>query len=724
MKKIEILAPVGSRESFYCAIKNGADALYFGMGKFNARNNVEAFSLEDLNQFTKFAHLFNVKIYITLNTLIRDDEIDEVLKLVEDCQKCGVDAFIVQDIGLVYLLRNTFPNIELHASTQMGISSLEAVNFLDNLNFKRVVLARETPLSEIKRIKDNINVDIEYFVQGALCVAYSGNCYLCSLLADSSANRGKCKQFCRLPYSLTSSSVKKDGYLLSTKDFSMLSSLKELVNMGVTSLKIEGRARRPAYIGQAVKIYKNAVDSGFKYITDDIKNLKKVYNRGDYISGYFRDEKIIYPDAQNHIGIEIGKVVKVNNGKRFNEITLLSSYKLNRDDVIKFFINNKEIGIITLKDIKVVGKDKYVVTTTAHIKNDSQVRLVVDNNQEKEILNATRQINVDATLSALIGKKAQLILKTEECEVVQESEFILEESKNCPIDEEMCKIQISKMGDNYKLNNFNCSLENVFIAKSQLNELRRNAIKMLEEKLLENYKLKNKLDDKSKKIDFKPTIYEKNVEKEQLIIFDDFNKVSLNKTDLFVYQPCNFDIKYISNLYLKFSEYKIYISLPVIATKQDIELYKLILEKCPNWGVYANNYYALSLKVPEETIIGSNLNVYNSYAVSYYTNLGYDKIVLTCEDIDLSNIKNCGATLFKLIDFYPEYMYFKHCPIKEHLNGKCDKCKFEEGVTYQLNSTKFNLVRRKSITCQFVLKSRNKILRKLDNNLSSAIEVS
>lgn len=277
MNKIEILAPAGNFESAKVAINNGADAIYLGLNNFNARGNIENFNAEELTSVVNHAHLFNVKVYLTLNILIQDHEFPEVFSLVEKALNANVDAFIVQDIGLAYFLKQNFPNIELHASTQMGFSNLEGVKFAQKIGFKRVVLARETSLNEIKKIKENCNIDLEYFIQGALCVSFSGNCYLSSLLTNNSGNRGKCKQLCRLPFSIQTPSSSKQGYMISTKDFCMVEKLKELIDAGITSLKIEGRARRPAYVGQAVATYKQIIENNFSFTEQNINDLKKSF---------------------------------------------------------------------------------------------------------------------------------------------------------------------------------------------------------------------------------------------------------------------------------------------------------------------------------------------------------------------------------------------------------------------------------------------------------------
>ena len=279
---MKILSPAGDMESLKMAVFNGADEVYLGIKDFNARN-IEGFSLSTLKEAVEFAHVFNVKVNLTVNILFNDDEMQSALDLVVDAYNLGVDSFIIQDVGLASLIHENYPQIEMHASTQMGIHNLEGVRFVESLGFKRVVLSRETPLHEIKRIRDNSNIEIEYFCQGALCVAFSGNCYLSSYLHDASGNRGKCKQLCRLPYSFRYNNKEiKNGYLLSAKDFNMLENLKDLERAGVDVLKIEGRARRPYYVGVATRVYKQALN-GNKY---DIEELKLAFNRG-YTAGYF-----------------------------------------------------------------------------------------------------------------------------------------------------------------------------------------------------------------------------------------------------------------------------------------------------------------------------------------------------------------------------------------------------------------------------------------------------
>lgn len=723
MKKVEILSPVGNFESLKCAVNNGADAVYLGVSDFNARNNLVNFSMDELKEAVNFAHLFGVKIYLTLNILFKDDEFENVLRVVSKALDAKVDAFIVQDVGLVYLLRTIYPNIVLHASTQMGIENLEGVKFLKRLGFSRVVLARETPLSEIKRIKDNEDIEIEYFVQGALCVAYSGNCYLCSLLADSSGNRGKCKQFCRLPYALTSSKVKKEGYLLSAKDFCLLPNLKELVDAGVTSLKIEGRARRPGYVGEATYIYKNAVLNDFKYTQNDLINLKKEFNRGDYISGYFYDDKIIYDKAQNHIGVQIGKVVEINSGKKFNEIFIESKEEINKNDGLKFFENEKEIASVGVQDVQKIKGNLYKITTTAKVSKNCVVRKILDATLENEILLRKRKLKVDAKFFAKVGEKAKLVLKCGDVQICAYSEESLSLAENQPLTFEEAKTQISKLGEDFYLENFDAEIENVFMRKAVLNEIRRQAQDKLKTEILNiNNSIYSKNMQKSGK---NIEIFEKNHKKTTIFASNSLKELEkyTKENQKLIYKFENFNAFEIKSFCKKFPKCLLYLDMPVLINKQDYDVVKLLLNEISNLGIVANNYYALEMTDRNKTIVGVNMNVYNSYAVKFYVDNGFKDIIMTQERIDFESIKNSGANLFMLEEYYPEYMFFKHCPIKEHLGGNCLNCLFEKGVKYRLNNKSFEIVRKKICSCQFILKDTKKTYNKISSKFSNVIEL-
>lgn len=697
MKKTELLAPAGNLTNLKIAVLNGADAVYLGIDEFNARANEENFTLQSLKEGVEYAHLFGVKVYLALNILLQDSEINSALERAEKALEIGVDAFILQDIGLAMLIKKKFPNAVLHASTQMGCSNLEGAKFLKSLGFSRIVLARETGLEDIKLIKQNLDIEIEYFVHGAICVSYSGNCYLCSLLADASGNRGKCKQFCRLPCALNGNGIFKNGYMLSTKDMCMLSRLKELSSVGVDSFKIEGRARRSGYVGRVTKTYRDALDNNF-FSENDLLSLKKVFNRGDFCEGYLSSEKMIYDKAQNHIGVEIGWVEKLNKGKRFNEIFINSNHRITKGDLLKFFDKEGERGVVAVEDCKLTKEHLYRVTSTFLPQKGDKVRLILDSKEDEEVLSATRYVGFDATFIAHVNERAKLVLSHGDSEVTIESEEVLQEAKNSPLTDEEVFSSLKKLSFPFKLNNLKCDLQNVFLVKSALNSLRREGEEKLKEKILKDYLIKNNL------------IFQKS--EENIEIFSKKRQIKkyflTNKNvfpegyDGYILSPNSYEEE--TFLSLDFSGKEIFLSLPVFATEKEVEKIKEILKKHPKLGVYANNYYALNLTQKNKTIIGDNMNILNSYSVNFYAQKGYENIVLSKENFNLSNVKNSGANLIYLEKFYPEYMNFAHCPVKEHIGGNCGACKFKDGYCYKISGRKLNLVRRKLIACHFVLK--------------------
>lgn len=713
LKDFEVLAPVGNKDSFLSAINCGADALYMGVDVFNARASIANFTLEELGSMLSYAHLFGVKIYLTLNILFYDDEFAQVDKIVSYALENGVDGFIIQDIGLYYYLKNRYPNAPLHASTQMGICNLEGAKFVESLGFERVVLARETSLSEIGRVSQGTKLDIEYFVQGALCVSFSGNCYLSSLLAGCSGNRGKCKQFCRLPFSISNGKEKKEGFLLSAKDFCMSERLADLAKAGVKSFKIEGRARRATYVGQAVRTYKSVIQNGLKGQKIDRLNLAKVFNRGNFTDGYFSGQNIIYPQTQNHIGVEIGYVKDVKKGKKFNEITIFSTHNLQKGDAIKFFVGEKEVDSMAVHDVKKLEKNLFVLTGKALPNKNGKVNLIVDSAQEEKISKISRKIEVSAHFEAKVGQKALLNLEAKGVCVCVASEEICQKAITQGISEENCQKQFSKLDKSFTLSKLDCDIENVFLSLGQLNALRRQAEEQLQRKMLEQYNEKNNVKERSYCSQTKILLEDKPYGSCKMFVFDNSQKLveSFNHKDIFVYSPSEYNRDEISSLCKKVDG-MIFLSLPVIAREEDINLLKSIFAQNDNLGLVANNYYALSLLPKEKVIVGSGMNVVNSYAVKFYVEHGYNKIILSPE-VDQRRVASSGGKLFAPQKFYPEYMNFAHCPVKEHFGGNCGNCRYTRNIKYAFSGKEFVLVRRKMKSCQFVLKDNIPLQRKV-----------
>ena len=285
MSKIEILAPSGGFDSIYAAVRSGADAVYVGAKDFSARASAKNFTIDELKDAVKYCHTYGVKVYLALNTLIFDDEIDDALELVRNACDCDIDALITQDIGLAQAVRKMVPSLKLHASTQMSVHTLSGAKALKELGFSRVVLAREMSKDEIRYIADNCDIELEVFVHGALCMCVSGQCYMSAMLGTRSANRGMCAQPCRLPFSSDPSNT----HALSLKDNSLVEYIRELQEIGVVSAKIEGRMKRPEYVASAVKACVQMRDNGF-VDSETTEQLQAVFSRTGFTDGYYTDK--------------------------------------------------------------------------------------------------------------------------------------------------------------------------------------------------------------------------------------------------------------------------------------------------------------------------------------------------------------------------------------------------------------------------------------------------
>ncbi|MCI6001987.1 MAG: U32 family peptidase, partial [Tenericutes bacterium] len=348
MKKIELLSPAGDFETLKMAINAHADAVYLSGKNYGARKFAKNFSNEELVDAVKYAHLYGVKIYVTINTIIYESEITDFLNYVLFLHEIGVDAVIMQDIGMIKLVREMLPNLEIHASTQCHVHNNEGLELLKSIGVKRAVLARELSIGEIEKLE--CDIEKEVFIHGALCLSYSGQCYFSKFHGGRSGNRGECAGVCRLPYQLLENNniVKTEGnYLLSMRDLCTIDLIKDLIKIGVTSLKIEGRMKSPAYVYYVTKVYRTIIDNYYQNketLIDEttINNLKVLFNR-EFTKGYLNNEygsMVMNIKMPNHQGIHLGEVISYNKKK----ITIKLDDDVYQNDGIRF--SNKEGMII------------------------------------------------------------------------------------------------------------------------------------------------------------------------------------------------------------------------------------------------------------------------------------------------------------------------------------------------------------------------------------------
>ncbi|CCV65458.1 Peptidase, U32 family protein [Paracholeplasma brassicae] len=493
MKRPEILAPVGTKEAFIAAINAGANAVFLAGQKFGARAYLANFSIEEIKEMVLYAHLRDVLLFVTINTLTFDNEIESLLTFTDELVRCNVDALIVQDLGLIGLLTKRYPNTEIHASTQVNAHNIHHVKFLKELGVKRVILARETSIETIKKIKEEVDIDIEVFIHGALCVSFSGNCLFSSMINKRSGNRGECAQSCRLNYQLIKDKtpISDEAYLLSTKDLMTLDYLNELIDAGVDSLKIEGRMRKYTYVTQVVLSYKHAIEAHMNHkqlaFEQEVDRLKRVFNR-EFTKGYMFHEipKDINNDFRpNHMGVLIGKVIDYKEKRVYVRLTesfqVGDGYRLIGDKDYGNVLFNLKIGQTSIEKAKpndvvnfevkeeiAVGSDCYK-TTDSNLENELDVYL--DENYSL--------IPLSIEVSAFVGMP--LIIKVKDNrhnEVYKIGTQVLEEAKKNVMTAEEVKNEVNRFGRSpFFIDSFEFITDNqTFVPIKVLNDLRRDAI--------------------------------------------------------------------------------------------------------------------------------------------------------------------------------------------------------------------------------------------------------
>ena len=626
-------------ETLKSAISAGCDAVYLSGKKYGARAFAANFTDDELIEAISYAHLYEVKVYVTVNTLIYEDEMDDLLEYVGFLHKIGVDALIIQDLGAMDLIRQTYPNLELHASTQMNIHSLNSVKLLEQFNIKRAVLSRELSIEEVKHIKENTNMEIEIFVQGALCISYSGECLMSTLIGSRSGNRGTCAQCCRMKYDLIKDNkvINNDKYVLSTKDLCTLNNIGQLVDIGIDSIKIEGRMKRKEYVYLTVSLYKKAIDSyietGKVNITEkDIKELKKIFNR-EFTKGFLFNEdndKFTNPKRPNHQGISIGNVIEVKDKyfkiKLSDELNLQDGIRIVNDDigfnVTKMFVNDKSVQTAYKGDI---------VKIYQKINSLSEVVKTTDYKQLQEIdklINEKRRLPLDISIEAKVGYPLKGIFKYKEKEIKVES------------DKEDIINKIDRLKDTvYYLDNIKITMDdNVFIPVIFINELRRNAIEKLNKERLKQKEIKKGIYTKELK-DY-PKVKEKS-------ILIDSNDIPNNYDEVY-------NLKDVEGTTLKLNR--------IIVNHKEINKRVLVSE--------LGSIYKYS-----DVVTDFGLNVTNSYTVAFLHSLGVNKITLSYE-LNYNQVKD-------LIDAYHK-RYNKHPNLEVIVKGipEAMVCKYKLNADY------------------------------------------
>lgn len=662
---IDLLSPVGNFDCLKAAVQNGANSVYFGADLFSARAYASNFDLEELEKAIIYAKTRGVKTNLTLNTLIKDDEFDDAFELAKKAYEFGIDAIIVQDLGLAKQLINHFPDLDIHASTQMTVHNLQGVLKLQELGFKRVVLSRELSLQEIEYICKNSDVEIECFIHGALCISYSGQCLFSSMVGARSGNRGKCAQPCRLPYQLMENDIEIDkGHLLSTRDLCGLDYIPSLINAGVTCLKIEGRMKNPEYVATVTRIYRKYIDlaeksffqNDYKVDESDRKILLQAFNRGMSSTGHLSDEpnrNLIFKDKPNNMGLFLGKVQKYNKNKGYITVKLQEPIEIGDTvslekesgsyNITELMIKDKNIKDTKIGQTVTIGRMKGNINLGDNIYKISSKKLnsiayeSINGEHRKVPLNCAISIKHNEPLKIRIkydtnlSKSSSYLAIYSNLDISYSSNVMPEIAQNRPLEKDTVIAQINKTTDSiFEFANIDVDLDSdIFLPKfsATLNELRRNVLNLAYDFAVSNVK-RNSLDCSPDTIDSNCKVN---------------GNTNSSKTISVLLNILNTDFDY-SNLE---GFNNVYIPLKYFTIKKYNEILK-VLEQKFNVYIYMptiikSNYRNLFFNNIEKTI--SNYDI-KGFVISNISNLKLLENVLTCNDFEL--IANYTFNIFNL----------------------------------------------------------------------------
>jgi putative protease len=488
--KSELLLPVGNMEMCLAAVHYGADAIYVGVPFFNARGRTTDFSLEDLKEMIDLCHLYGVRVNLAFNVVIFQNEFPKVIELLEKILPMGPDAFIVQDLGLAKLIRTMAPKQRIHASTQMTVTNPDAIKFVDDLGIDRFVLGRENSISEIKLIREKTEKELEVFVHGALCVAYSGQCFTSESLGGRSANRGQCAQSCRLEYELFVDDVKKDlgnkKYLVSPKDLMGIEEVPMLKELGVNSFKVEGRLKTPEYVAAAAKNYREVLDGAPVNLEIRAEELATTYSRG-FFSGWLNGvdhQKLVDGTFSSHRGLEVGVILEVRK-----KTVMVSSTSTLKAGMGLLFAGKEEVGS-KIFTVQRMGKNYEVELLQKDLKLEKGTKVYLNSNEglfmELQKGWMTREKQKHIALNFLVQGlyNEPLLVKVtdpEGREVYAQTISNLAPAKGRPMTEEFLKDELSALGNTvFKMGTFECFVqEGLFLNHRELKELRREIVEKM-----------------------------------------------------------------------------------------------------------------------------------------------------------------------------------------------------------------------------------------------------
>ena len=616
---MKIVAPAGNMERFYSAISATADEIYLGLKGFGARRNAENFTIEELKKAIDYAHLRGSRIFLTLNTIMTNREIELLYPTLKDLYNYGLDAIIVQDLGYAEYLHKNFPSIEIHGSTQMTVANYYEINYLKELGFKRIVLPRELSFEEIKEIRKHTDIELEVFVSGSLCISFSGNCYMSSFIGGRSGNRGMCAQPCRKEYK---TSCGEKSYFLSPKDqLYGLDEIKKLQKIGVESIKVEGRMKDVSYVYETVSYFRNLING-----IDKEENTPKLFNRG-YSKGYFydNDKNIMNRDYSYNIGEKIGEVIGKNI--RLDEdivsgdgITFVSKDYKN--------LGGTYINKIAYKNEKLILNfpegTKYIFRNYNKRLNDEISKKLKSSDKKLEInFDFTAKLNEKLILKIYLeDENGNRILNLEEI-----SETLTQKAQKMAISEEDIKEKLLEIGDSeFTVKNIKIDIDgNIFIPLSELKNLKRNAVEKFREKILSYFRR-----------DLDSELKENNQEYFKLEIEKDEPKDLEIRVIVSNEEQKNF----LENIKNEYNIKEIYYRTYDIAKQSMLGQHNLD-------NKLASNLYELLENKNSDVMLNWNMNIVNSYTISVLEKIEKLESFIISPEINFSKIRELGKTRLK-----------------------------------------------------------------------------
>ena len=616
---MKIVAPAGNMERFYSAISATADEIYLGLKGFGARRNAENFTVEELKKAIDYAHLRGSRIFLTLNTIMTNREIELLYPTLKDLYNYGLDAIIVQDIGYAEYLHKNFPSIEIHGSTQMTVANYYEINYLKELGFKRIVLPRELSFEEIKEIRKHTDIELEVFVSGSLCISFSGNCYMSSFIGGRSGNRGMCAQPCRKEYK---TSCGEKSYFLSPKDqLYGFDEIKKLQEIGVESIKVEGRMKDVSYVYETVSYFRNLING-----IDMEENTPKLFNRG-YSKGYFydNDKTIMNRDYSYNMGEKIGEVI----GKNIR----LDEDIVSGDGITFVSKDYKNLGGTYVN--KIVYKNEKLILNfpegTKYIFRNYNKRL--NDEISKKLKSTDKKLEINFDFIAKLDEKLILKIYLEDengnriLNLEEISETLTQKAQKRAINEEDINEKLSEIGDSeFTVKNIKIDIdENIFIPLSELKNLKRNAVEKFREKILSYFRR-----------DLDRELKENNQEYFKLEIEKDKPKDLEIRVIVSNEEQKNF----LENIKNEYNIKEIYYRTYDIAKQSMLGQHNLD-------NKLASNLYELLENKNPDVMLNWNMNIVNSYTINVLEKIKKLESFIISPEINFSKIRELGKTRLK-----------------------------------------------------------------------------